>query len=80
MKPGQNPLVALTDLKEIAAQLSQQRFYMVPQQPLIQFLSILSEFEHEVEKPTFCNGRDLDREKILLAIRSRYENLQLQQR
>ena len=30
MKPGQNPLVALTDLEEMAAQLAQQDFCMAP--------------------------------------------------
>ena len=67
MKPGQTPLVALTDLEKIAAELSQQRFFMTPEQPLIQFLSILPEAEYEVKKRTFCNGRDLNRDQILVA-------------
>lgn len=45
MKSGQDPLIALTDLEEIDVQLSQRRFYMTPEQPLIQFLSILAEPE-----------------------------------
>ena len=80
MKPGQNPLVALTALEEMAAQLSQQHFSMAPNQPLIQFLSILPESEYEVEKRTFCNGLQPDREQVLMAIRSRYENLQRQRK
>ena len=80
MKPGQNPLVALTALEEMASQLSQQNFSMAPNQPLIQFLSILPESEYEVEKRTFCNGLQPDREQVLMAIRSRYENLQRQRK
>ena len=56
VKPGQNPLVALTALEEMASQLSQKIFSMAPNQSLIQFLSILPESEYEVEKGTFCNG------------------------
>ena len=80
MKPRQNPLVALTALEEMASQLSQQNFSMAPNQPLIQFLSILPESEYEVEKRTFCNGLQPDREQVLMAIRSRYENLQRQRK
>ena len=80
MKPGQNPLVALTHLEEIAAQLVQQDFAMAPNQPLIQFLSILPDSEYEVEKRTFSNGQQLEREQVLLAIRTRYQNLQRQRR
>lgn len=79
MKPWQNPLEALTDLEGTVAQISQQRFFMTPEQPLIQFIAILLQSDFEVEKRTFCNERNLDREQILLAIRSRYENLQVQQ-
>ena len=81
MKPGQNPLFALTAaLKEMASQLLQQNFSMAPNQSLIQFLSILPESEYEVEKRTFCNGLQLDREQVLMAIRSRFENLQRQRK
>lgn len=73
MKSGQNHLNALTDLEEIAAQLSQHNFCMILDQLLIQFLSILFE---GAEKRTFCNRKKLDRKQVLLAIRSRYENLQ----
>ena len=80
MKPGQNPLVALTALEEMASQLSQQKISMAPNQSLIQFLSILPESKYEVEKRTFCNGLQPDREQVLMAIRSRYESLQRQRR
>ena len=80
MKPGQNPLVAHTALEEMASQLSQQNFSMAPNQSLIQFLSILPESEYEVEKRTFCNGLQPDREQVPMAIRSRYENLQRQRK
>ena len=43
MKSGQNSLVALTALEEMAMQLSQQNFSMAPNQSLIQFLSTLPE-------------------------------------
>ena len=76
MKHGQNPLVALTDLEEMASQLSQQNFYMASNQSLIRFLSILPESEYEVEKRTFYNGPQPVREQVLMAIRSRFENLQ----
>ena len=80
MKPGQNPLVTLTALEEMASQLSQQIFSMAPNQFLIQFLSILPESEYEVEKTTFCIGLEPDQEQVLMAIRSRYENLQRQRK
>ena len=80
MKPGQNPLVALIALEEMASQLSQQKKTMAPNQSLIQFLSILPESQYEVEKRTFCNGLQPDREQVLMAIRSRYENLQRQRK
>ena len=80
MKPGQNPLVALTALEEVASKLSQHFFSMVPNQSQIQFLSILPESEYEVAKRTFCNGLQPDREQVLMAIRSRYENLQRQRK
>ena len=80
MKPGQNPLVALTALEEMASQLSQQNLSKAPNQSLIQFLSILPESEYEVEKRTFCNGLQPDREQVLMAIRSRYENFQRQRK
>ena len=78
MKPGQNTLVALTALEEMASQLSQQNFSMAPYQSLIQFLSILPESEYEVEKRTFCNGLQPDREQVLRAVCSRFEILQRQ--
>ena len=80
MKPGQNPMFILPTLKEMAAQLMQQDFSMTPNQALIQFLSILPDSEYEIEKRTFSNGLHLDREQVLLAIRTRYENLQRQRR
>ena len=80
MKPGQNPLVALTALEEMASQLSQIKFSMAPNQSLIQFLSILLKLKYEVEKMTFCNGLQPDREQVLMVIRSRYENLQRQRK
>ena len=80
MKPGQNPLNALTALEEMASQLSQQKTNMAPNQSLIQFLSILPESEHEVKKRTFFNGLHPGREQVLMAIRSRFENLQRQRK
>ena len=64
----------------MASQLSQQNFSVGPSQSLIQFLSILPEFEYEVVKRTFCNGLQPDREQVLIAIRSRFENLQRQRK
>ena len=58
----------------------QQDFAMAPKQPLIHFFFILPDFEYEVEKQTFSNGLQLEREQVLLAIRTRYENLQRQRR
>ena len=80
MKPRQNPLAVLTALEEMACQLSQQNFSMALNQSLIQFLSILPESEFEVEKRTFCNGLQPDREQVLMTIRSRFENLQRQRK
>ena len=80
MKPGQNPLISLTGLEEMASQLSQQNFSMAPNQSLIQFLSILPESEYEVKERTFCNGLQSDREQVLMTIRSRFENLQRQRK
>ena len=80
MKPGQNPMFVLSTLDEMAAQLMQQDFSMAPNQALIQFLSILPDSEYEIKKRTFSNGLHLDREQVLLAIRTRYENLQRQRR
>ena len=77
MEPWQNPLVALTAL-EMASQLSQKKKTMSPNQLLIQCISIITESEYEVENKTFCNGLKPDREPILMAIRSRFENLQRQ--
>ena len=68
-------MFGLTTLEEMAAQLMQQNFAMVPNQALIQFLSILPDSEYKIEKRTFSNGLHLDREHVLLAIRTRYENL-----
>ena len=58
----------------------QQDFSMPPNQALIQFLCILPDSEYEIEKRTFSNELHLDREQVLLAIRTRYENLQRQRR
>ena len=69
-----------TTLEELAAQLIQQNVAMSPNQALTVFLSILSDSEHEFEKRTFSNGLHLDRERVLLTIRTRYENLQHQRR
>ena len=73
-------MFVLPTLKEMAAQLMQQDFSMTPNQALIQLLSILPDSEYEIEKRTFSNGLHLDREQVLLAIRTRYENLQQRQR
>ena len=80
MKPGQNPLFVLNTLEEMAAQLMQQNISISYDQVLIQFLSILPDSEYEVEKRTFSNGTHLDRDQVLLAIRTRYEILQRQRR
>ena len=80
MKPGQSLLVALTALEEMESQLSQQDVSMARNQSLIQFHSILPESEYEVEKRTFCNGLQPDREQVLMSIRSRFENLQRQRK
>ena len=56
MKPGQNPLIIITYLEEMAAQLAQQEFSMAPNLERIQFLSILPKSKYEIEKRTFCNG------------------------
>ena len=47
---------------------------------MIQFLSILPESKYEVEKRTFCNGLQPDREPVPMAIHSRSENLQRQRK
>ena len=80
MRPVQNPLFVLTTVEEVAAQLMQQHFSMTSYQALIQLLSILLDSEYEMDKHTFINGLHLDREQVLLAIRTRYENLQRQRR
>ena len=76
MRPGQNPPVILTALEEMAAQLSQLNFPMAPDQTLHQFLSIWLDSEYEVEKHTCSTGQRLDRDQVLLMIRTRYDNLQ----
>ena len=75
MRPGKNPLVILTAL-EMAAQLSQQSFLMSPDQALFQLLSISPGLEYEVEKRTCSTVQRLDRDQVLLMIRTRYDNLQ----
>ena len=80
MKSVQNPLVALTALEEMSSQLSQQKKTMAPNQSLIQFLSIPPDSEYEVEKRTFCNGLQPDREQVLMAVCSRFEDLQRQRK
>ena len=78
MRPGQNPLVILTALEVEAAQLSQYFFPMAPDQALLQFLTILADLEYKVEKRTCSTGQRLDRDQVLLMIRTRYDNLQRQ--
>ena len=53
---------------------------MTPNQPLIYFLSILPEFEYEVEKRTFCDGLLSYHKQVLLTIHSRFEDLQSQRK
>ena len=79
MRPGQIPLVILTALEEMAAQLSQQSFPMAPDQVLLQLLTILPDSGYEVEKRTCSTGQRLDRDQVLLMIRTRYDSLQRQQ-
>ena len=62
----------------MAAQLFQQFFSRVPDQALLQFLTILPDSEYEVEKRTCSTGQRLDRDQVLLMIRTRYDNLQRQ--
>ena len=78
MRPGRHPLVILTTLEAMAAQLFQQNFLMDPDQALLQFLSILPDSEYEVEKRTCRTGQRLDRGQVLLMICTRYDNLQRQ--
>ena len=80
MKTGQNPLLGLTTLEVMAAQLMQQNFLITPEHALMQFLAILPDDENEVEKRTFTSGQKLNREQVLLAIRTRYEVLRRQKR
>ena len=68
----------LITLEEIAAELSQQNFPMIPDQALLQLLSILPDSEYEVEKRTCSTGQRLDRDQVLLMIRTRYGNFQRQ--
>lgn len=70
MKPGQSPVFALTDLEKVVTLVSKQHSYIPPNQSLIQFLSIWSESEHEMEERSVCNRRQLDRQQILQAIHS----------
>ena len=79
MRPGQNPLVILTALEEMAAQLSQQIFPVAPDQALLQFLTILPDSEYEVEKRTYSTGQRLDRDQVLLMFRTRYDNLNVRE-
>ena len=53
---------------------------MAPNQSLIQFLSIVPESEYGVEKKTLCNRLQPDREQVLMAICSQFENLQRQRK
>ena len=78
MRPDQNPLVILTALEEMAAQLSRQNFPMAPDEALLQFLTILPGSEYEVKKLTCSTRQRLDRDQVLLMIRTRYGNLQCQ--
>ena len=68
MKPGQNPLGAPTDLEDMASQHSPTNCFHCPKS------------EYEVEKRTFCEGLQPDREQILLAICFQFENLQRQRK
>ena len=47
-------------------------------QAVLQFMSILPDSEYEVEKRTCSTGQRLDRDQVLLMIRTRYDNLQRQ--
>ena len=78
MRPGQNLLVILTALEEMAAQLFQQNFPMATDEALLQFLTILPDSEYEVKKRTCSTRQRLDRDQVLLMIRTRYGNLQCQ--
>ena len=78
MTSGQNRVIILTALEEMAAQLSQQNFPMAPDQALLQFLTILPDSEYEVEKRMCSTGQRLGRDQVLLMIRTRYDNLQRQ--
>ena len=51
---------------------------MALDQALLQLLSILPDSEFEVEKRTCSTGQRLDRDQVLLMIRTRYDNLQRQ--
>ena len=62
----------------MAAQLSQQNFSMAPDQAFLQFLPILPDSEYKVEKRTCSTGQRLDRDQVLLMVRTRYDNLQRQ--
>ena len=73
-------MFVLSTLEKMAAQLMQQDFSIAPNQALIQLLSILPDSEYEIEKRTFSDGLHLDREQVLLGIRTRYEILQRQRR
>ena len=80
MKPGQSPMFVFSTFEKMASQLMQQNFAMAPDQALVQFLSILPDSEYEIQKRAFSNELHLDREQVLLVIRTRYENLQRQRR
>ena len=51
---------------------------MIPDQALFQFLTILPDWEYEVEKRSCSTGQRLDRDQVLLMIRTRYDNIQRQ--
>ena len=78
MRPGKKTMFVLTTLEEMAAQPMQQNFAMTPNQALTQLLSIPPDFEYEIEKRTVSNRLHLDREKVSLAIRTIYENVESQ--
>ena len=51
---------------------------MTPDQVLLQFMSILPDSEYEEEERTCDTGQRLDRDQVLLLIRTRYDDLQRQ--
>ena len=73
-------MFVVTTLEKMTAQRMKQTFVMAPNQSLTQFLSIPPDSEYEIEKRIFSNRLHLDREQVLLAMPTRYQNLQRQRR